>query len=233
MSTVYEGKRPGRVRGSGATSDGAVTINNWQSGHAGQSEVWDIDTDAATGTVRLAYKLLPNGDWDHSDPFVVTADAATVETALDGFSIVSGVTVAGTAGAWTATFAGDEGPGELKIEGATLRTASDQLATSTTTLDTVGIAAATGYTSIVVEGDTNTFTLSYGGQTTGALDESDNAAALEVALELLSTITAVTVTGSGAQKDPFQVLWVTPAVQTALTATLGTFAHTVVDADRA
>ena len=54
------------------------------------------------------------------------------------------------------------------------------------------------------------YTLSYGGQTTAAIAFDDAAAAVETAFELLSTITAVTVTGGGTHKNPFRITFVTP-----------------------
>ena len=54
------------------------------------------------------------------------------------------------------------------------------------------------------------YTLSYGGQTSAAIAFDDAAAAVETAFELLSTITAVTVTGGGTHKNPFKILFVTP-----------------------
>lgn len=50
-----------------------------------------------------------------------------------------------------------------------------------------------------------TYTLTFEGQTTSALAHSANAATIEAALEALSNLTNVTVTGTGTSADPFVV----------------------------
>lgn len=50
-----------------------------------------------------------------------------------------------------------------------------------------------------------TFTLTFEGQTTAAIAYDANAAAIESALEALSNLTAVAVTGSGTEASPFLV----------------------------
>ena len=70
------------------------------------------------------------------------------------------------------------------------------------------------------------YTLSYGGQTSAAIAFDDAAAAVETAFELLSTITAVTVTGGGTHKNPFKILFVTPGD----TLTPVTYANSLVNA---
>lgn len=59
-------------------------------------------------------------------------------------------------------------------------------------------------------GTTGNYVLYYGGQFTSSIEWDDNAAAVEAALEALSTITAVTVTGAGTKVNPFKILFVTP-----------------------
>jgi hypothetical protein len=55
-----------------------------------------------------------------------------------------------------------------------------------------------------------TFTLTFGGQPTAAIAYNATAAALEAALELISTITDVTVTGTGVLATPWLVTFVDP-----------------------
>ena len=79
-----------------------------------------------------------------------------------------------------------------------------------------------------------TFTLAFGGQTTSALSYQATAAQVKAALEALSTITTVNVTGAGTLEDPWQVTFVNPgsqnvAVLTASgTALTGTGARVVI-----
>ncbi|MDX2466274.1 MAG: hypothetical protein QNL12_03090 [Acidimicrobiia bacterium] len=55
-----------------------------------------------------------------------------------------------------------------------------------------------------------TFTLTFGAQTTAAIDFDATAAEVKAALELLSTITEVTVTGTGVEATPWAVVFVEP-----------------------
>jgi len=77
-----------------------------------------------------------------------------------------------------------------------------------------------------------TYTLSYGGQTTAAIAYNANAAAIETAFELLSTITNVTVSGSGTKKDPFSILFVTPGSSLTAVSGASSLVNAWVDADR-
>lgn len=111
------------------------------------------------------------------------------------------------------------------------RTQGDQTASA----GSITIATLDGTTkTVVVNGDTGTFTLSYDGDATAALDEEDAAAAIATALEATDSITDVTVTGAGTQKNPFVVTFVDPNTGvTALSAVFSGFTNTVVAADRA
>ena len=236
MPTVQFGKRPGRTRGrpgNKATADGKVILDDWQTGHVGTAEVWDMDTDAADGALYMKHKLHGESSWDYAASIAFDATTGAVETALEDMATITAVTVTGVAGAWVIQFDDLLGPGGFKVGDKSATDGSGNFATSTTTLVTEGIKDLDGFVSVEVQGDTNTYTLSYGGQTTGVLDEDDDAAALEVALELLSTITAVTVTGSGTRKDPFQVEFVNPVTSVGVSYTLGTWESTVVAANRA
>jgi len=55
------------------------------------------------------------------------------------------------------------------------------------------------------------YKLSYGANASTAIAFDDNAAALEVHIEAITGVTAVTVTGGGTHKNPFKIVFVTPA----------------------
>jgi len=57
------------------------------------------------------------------------------------------------------------------------------------------------------------FTLTFSGQTTSAIQWNDGAAVVEAALEALSNITDVDVLGSGSASDPFYVIFRNPGAQ--------------------
>lgn len=227
MPTVQFGKRPGRTRGrpeDRATADGAVSFKIANTGVDVVADVQTVTSDGTGGTFTLATA------GDVTGTIAWNATIGTVETAIETLDEYTAATVTGSAGAWVITSNDGAGlPGETLVVDNTLLTGGTAVNVHTTT----GVANVNETVEIVRLGDTSTFTLSYGGQTTGVLDETTSAAQLEVALELLSTITAVTVTGSGTRKDPFSVLFVTPQGDaTAFTANLGTWSSTVVVAAR-
>lgn len=74
-----------------------------------------------------------------------------------------------------------------------------------------GSSILTELQSVRVNGTGGTFTLTYDGQTTGSIAQGALASAVETALEALSNVTAVTVTGSGTAADPYVVEFVDPA----------------------
>ncbi len=237
MPTVYEGKRAGRTRGrpeDRATAAGSVKVDDWQRGHAGSSEVWDVDTDAILGWIYMGWKLKSESNYMWSEGIDPTANVAAFKTGMETIDGVDVATVTGAAGAWVVTFDDDKGEGLLEINDQSAFSGPDNAppTVSSTTLDTLGIADLDGMIAVVVDGDTNTFTLTYGAQTTSALDETTSAAQLETALELLSSITAVTVTGSGKRLDPFEIMFVNPVEQSGITFTLGTWENTIVPCNR-
>ena len=85
-----------------------------------------------------------------------------------------------------------------------------------------------------VDGDTGTFTLSYGGQTTATIAASPAASLIDTRLTALSSIADVGVTGTGVKSDPFVVTFADPAgAATAMTADTALLTKTVVAAARA
>lgn len=110
--------------------------------------------------------------------------------------------------------------------------AADQVAILTidnTLIDDVNLTVTYWFEN-VTSGD---YTLSYGGQTTAAIEWDDAAAAVETAFELLSTITAVTVTGTGTEQDPFSILFVTPGSSLTTVTGASSLLQAWSDADRA
>lgn len=227
MPTVQSGKRPGRTRGrpaDQATADGLVTIYIESQGETEVEEVQTITNAGTSGHYFVKHDVsmsLPL-DWD--------ATIGAIEGVINLMYDVSDVTVAGTPAEWTATFENNQGPQpllEFKQNGLYGGAISSVLTTA-------GVLGDSEVVDVTVNGDTGVYTLTFGGQETGDLDIDDNAAAVETALELLSSITAVTVTGSGTRKDPFKVLFVTPSVAVgAITEDFSGLENTIVDADRA
>lgn len=82
---------------------------------------------------------------------------------------------------------------------------------------------------VVLNATAGTFTLTFSGQTTSALDWDCTAAELDTALEALSNITTVFVTGSGPTADPFYVEFQNPGNQNVaqMTANTGSLTGTV------
>ena len=229
MPTVYEGKRTGRTRGrpqNRATADGQVNISKEVDGvtvaHAQQT----VDTDGTGGTFTLSSVA------DETGTIAYNATIGVMETAIETLTEVTSATVTGsTGGPWLIQFNDGLGPIPLLVADDTNLTGET---TGTTVVETVaGVANVNENVEFVIQGDTNSYTLTYGGQTTSALDETDAKGDIETALEALSTVTAVTVTGLGTRKSPYNIEFVDPAGNvTAVTATIGTWASTVVAADR-
>ena len=70
---------------------------------------------------------------------------------------------------------------------------------------------ADAYSTLWFDATSGDYKLSYGANASTAIAFDDNAAALEAHIEAITGITAVTVTGGGTQKNPFKILFVTPA----------------------
>ena len=92
--------------------------------------------------------------------------------------------------------------------------------------------AATDFTSddvqeVFTDGVNGTFTLTYSGQTTAAINEDDTAATVETRIEALSTVTAATVTGTGISSNPWVIRFDTSTGSGIMTSTDTTLASTV------
>jgi hypothetical protein len=87
-----------------------------------------------------------------------------------------------------------------------VKASSVQYAAQVNIATTVGGGSTNEIQSVEVRYATGgTFTLTYDGQTTGNIAYNANAAAIEAALEALSNITAVSVSGAGTLASPFLV----------------------------
>lgn len=148
--------------------------------------MWHSDT---SGTFTLSFDGQgPTGnlDWDATPP--------EIKTELELLSNITEVNITGSGTAsdfWFVEFVDPEG------DVAMLTSADIALAHS---------EVAKGF-------DGGTFTLTFQGQTTGTIDFDETAGDLETELELLSTITAVTVTGVGTEADPWVVEFVDPGAE--------------------
>ena len=83
--------------------------------------------------------------------------------------------------------------------------------------------ASTDYTTDTVQrvetdGTGGTFTLTYNGQTTGAIAFDATAGTMETAIEALSNVTTATVTGTGAAATPWVIFFNTATGQNIMTA---------------
>lgn len=82
------------------------------------------------------------------------------------------------------------------------------------TSNDAGLTGGTTTIATTIPGsDGGTFTLTFDGQTTSAQLWNESAANLETDLEALSNITAVTVTGTGIEADPWEIEFVNPGNQ--------------------
>ena len=199
MPTVYEGKHPGRVRGRpGAAQGGTIVATEWSAyrGEVGANQVItaSFDVDGGTFTLSLDAEETANIAWD--------ADEATMKTALEGLTAISDVTVS-VANPWNVTF--NDGLGE---RGALVpNNAGLDRGFMTVTVVHPGQLEDEEVASIEVDASAGSYKLIYGGQTTAGIDFDADAAAVDAAFTLLSSVTAVVVTGSGTRKDPFLVDW--------------------------
>ena len=78
-------------------------------------------------------------------------------------------------------------------------------------LDNTNLTDAAKYSTLWFDATSGDYKLSYGANASTAIAFDDNAAALEVHIEAITGVTAVTVTGGGTRKNPFKILFVTPS----------------------
>lgn len=159
------------------------------------NEVQRIWNDATSGTFTLSFSGQgPTG------ALAYNATAAQVETELELLSNITDVTVAGSgtaANPWVVTFVN---PGAQDVAAIT---ATDTLTGGSTTI-----------TTSIPGSDGGTFTLSDGVDTTSTIAYNAAAATIETRLEAdITSITDVTVTGTGTSSDPWLITFVNPGDQ--------------------
>ena len=191
--------------GSSLTPADSLTVTETTAGANAVKEVTTVDRGGASGgtfTLTVAGQTTSGIAFD--------ANSATVDTAVQALSTVTATTVtgAGTTGdPWIITF--DDPTGVLAVSGdGSSLTPSDTLTVTETTpgvnaiseVETVDVGAATG----------GTFTLTVGGQTTANIAYNASTSTVDSALVALSTVVAVTVTGTGTIADPWIVTFDDP-----------------------
>jgi len=234
MPTVQFGKRPGRTRGrpqNRATADGIAKISySPPLGQVGTDVVaakQTVDTDGTGGDFTLSSVS------DETAAIAYNATIGTMETAIETLTEVTSATVTGsTGGPWVIQFNDGLGPITLLVADDTGLTGET---VGTTVVETVaGVLNVFESFTLVTEGDTGTgFTITIDGNTSGAIDEDDDADAIEVIIEAMTGITACEVTGLGTRKSPFVVTFSNPAGDVAAaTSTTTNWSSTVVVAAR-
>lgn len=168
--------------GGGATviQEGGGTVNEQQS----------VTINGNGGTFTLTF----GGQTTSATAY--NASAATLTTNLEALSTITDVTVTGTgtpADPYLVTFVdpGEQNVAEMTADASSLTGGSASVTTTTTSF-----AGTDEVQTVTVTATSGTFTLSFGGQTTSALAYNISAANLETALEALSTIAGLSVSGS-------------------------------------
>lgn len=167
-----------------------------------RNEIQRIIVNASGGTYTLTF------DGQTTGSIAVGASAGDVQTALEGLSNIDPGDV-DVSGSGTSS-----DPYYVEFTGALAATNVPQMTGSvggltggsvTVTTLTQGEAPVNEQQSIYVVGDDGTFTLSYDDETTVALDHDAAAAIVEAALEALTGVDDVVVSGSGTIEDPWLV----------------------------
>ena len=177
----------------------------WTLAGTGTGEVSTVDSGLATGgTFTLSYNAEETGT------IAENANAATVETAVEALTVIVAATVtgAGTGGdPWVITIDNPKiilavtGDGSLLTPAVALNlTETTPGVTTVKEVTTVDIGAASG----------GTFTLTVDAQTTSNIVFDAAASVIKTAVEALSTVTTVTVTGVGTSGDPWIITFDVP-----------------------
>ncbi|MFI4875947.1 MAG: hypothetical protein ACIALR_11435 [Blastopirellula sp. JB062] len=178
----------------------AATNIEGSSGGVNEEQTVSLTGSPSGGTFTLSY------GGDTTSGIAYNAAASAVETALEGLtSIGSGdASVSGDAGGpWTVEFTGALAGQDVALmtgDGSSLTGGGASVSVTQTAIAAVNEVQQVSLSESVSGG---TFTLSYAGQTTSALSYAISAAALETALEGLSNVDSVEV--SGADGGPWEV----------------------------
>ena len=199
--------------------------------------------DMPVERIELFLQDAPDGDGTDYSTVRVSDDATQNEIQFvwnDSAEIpeLQSLWTGATSGTFTLSFDGqgptgsldwDAIPDEIETELELLSNITDVIVTGSGTsndpwfvqfIDPVGDVAlmtsagiAISHAEVTPGFDGGTFKLTFQGQTTGTIDFDETAGDLETELELLSTITAATVTGTGTELDPWLVEFVNPGAE--------------------
>lgn len=156
-------------------------------------EVHSIHTTATSGTFTLSYGGQTTAAINYN------AGPLDVANALENLTNITSVYVTGNG---------------IATDPWIVRFLDPYIAPTPYTYNDAGLTGGTVVQTQVTAGsDGGTFTLSFDGQTTGTIAWTASAATLTTALEALSNIVDVTVTGTGTSLDPWLVEFVDPGAQ--------------------
>ncbi len=191
-----------------ASLTGAVTtIATDTPGVDAVDEIQSLYNGATGGNFTVLF------DGQETGNLAYNISSGDLDTALQGLSNITAVTVtgAGTSGdKWIITFTdpGGQNVAEITTNDTNLTggTPSSTIATTTP-----GVSNTDEIQSVYNNADSGTFTLTYSGQTTAAIAFDVSASGLDTALELLSNVSDVAVTGAGTSGSPWLVTFSNPA----------------------
>jgi VCBS repeat-containing protein len=173
---------------------GTIAATTTTQGFAGVNEVQTID---ATGAVSGTFTLTFDGETTNALPF--NAGAAQIQAALEGLANIGAGDVAVAGGPVNTTAVTITFTGNYAATNVALITGDDSLLLGSQIVVTTTTQGASPVTQVVYVGSAvtgGTFTLTYEGQTTAPVAHNATAAQLEAALEALSNIDNVAVTGN-------------------------------------
>ena len=168
------------VYGVGTLQNGDPTIIN-------EIQVVEIG-DAAGGTFTLSL----GGATTAANAYNISA--ATLKTNLDALSTIDAVTVTGT-GPWTVEWTGTGAATDIALMTGSGASLTGVPAFVNTTQEAVAATNEIQEVSLSVNAAGGTFTLTFEAVESGTIAWNASAATMETALELVSTINAVSVTG--------------------------------------
>ncbi len=190
VNTTFPTRLEATVTSGGPVSGAQVTFTAPASGASGSfgnfSEVQTVTVSGASGNFTLTFKGQTTG------LLAFNASAAQVQSALNGLSTIGGVggsvTVSLSSSTYTVTFGGSLAGSDLvQMTGSGSGGAGVSVATS---IDG-GPTVTSEVQSVTVTGSAGSFTLTFNGQTTGALAFNATTAQVQSSLNVLSTIGGV------------------------------------------
>lgn len=182
----------------------STTIAEETTGVAAVNEIQSVFNGADGGTFTLSFGTAETTDLAYN---IAAGGLKTALELLDGITTVT-TSGAGTSGdPWIVTFTS---PGATDVAILVADDTSLTNGTSTIAEDTKGVTAVSEIQSVYNDAGDGTFTLTYSGQTTAAIDYDATAAQMVIDLELLSNVTEVEATGTGTSTDPWLVTFINP-----------------------